>query len=184
MIEETGVVVALSGGLAEVETRRQGACGSCSANGACGTSLLARYLGRRPLLLRARNQAGAAPGDSVIVGVPEDGLVMASLAAYLVPLLGLMGGGALGQSLGGSLGAGAGGGILGALLGLGLGLGWLSRFNRGHAQDPRYQAVVLRRVGDPVTVFFPGFTPEFGQGWPVSQGRRERPLGGPPGPSP
>jgi sigma-E factor negative regulatory protein RseC len=160
MIEETGVVVALSGGLADVETRRQGACGSCSANGACGTSLLARYLGRRPLVLRALNRAGAAPGDSVIVGVPEEGLVTASLAAYLVPLLGLMAGGALGQSWGEGLGAGAGGSILGALLGLGLGLGWLSRFNRAHAQDPRYQAVVLRRVGDPVTVAFPGLNPD------------------------
>ncbi len=160
MIEETGVVVALSGALAEVETRRQGACGSCLANGACGTSLLARYLGRRPLVLRALNRAGAAPGDSVIVGVPEEGLVTASLAAYLVPLLGLMAGGALGQGLGEDLGAGAGGSILGALLGLGLGLGWLSRFNRAHAQDPRYQAVVLRRVGDPVTVASPGLNPD------------------------
>ena len=42
MIEETGVVVAVVGGLVEVETRRQGACGSCSASGACGTSLVAR----------------------------------------------------------------------------------------------------------------------------------------------
>jgi sigma-E factor negative regulatory protein RseC len=182
MIEETGVVVALSGGLADVETRRQGACGNCSASGACGTSLVARYLGRRPLLLHALNQAGAAPGDTVIVGVPEDGLVTASLAAYLVPLLGLMAGGALGQSLGEGLGVGAGGSILGAVLGLGVGLGWLSHFNRAHSQDPRYQAVVLRRVGDPVTVPFPGLTPDFGQGWPVSQGRRERPLGGPPRP--
>ena len=159
MIEETGVVVALSGGLADVETRRQGACGNCSASGACGTSLVARYLGRRPLLLHALNQAGAAPGDTVIVGVPEDGLVTASLAAYLVPLLGLMAGGALGQSLGEGLGVGAGGSILGAVLGLGVGLGWLSHFNRAHSQDPRYQAVVLRRVGDPVTVPFPGLTP-------------------------
>jgi sigma-E factor negative regulatory protein RseC len=112
------------------------------------------------LVLRALNRAGAAPGDSVIVGVPEEGLVTASLAAYLVPLLGLMAGGALGQGLGEDLGAGAGGSILGALLGLGLGLGWLSRFNRAHAQDPRYQAVVLRRVGDPVTVAFPELNPD------------------------
>lgn len=142
MIEETGIVVAVAGGLVEVETRRQGACGSCSVSGACGTSLVARYLGRRPLRLRALNSAGATQGETVIVGVPEDGLVSASLAAYLVPLLGLMAGGALGQGLG----IGEGASIFGALTGLGLGLGWLRHFGRAHAQDLRYQAVVLRRV--------------------------------------
>lgn len=142
MIEETGIVVAVAGGLVEVETRRQGACGSCSVSGACGTSLVARYLGRRPLRLLALNSAGATQGETVIVGVPEDGLVSASLAAYLVPLLGLIAGGALGQGLG----IGEGASIFGALTGLGLGLGWLRHFGRAHAQDLRYQAVVLRRV--------------------------------------
>ena len=99
MIEETGIVLGVIGDWADVETRRQGACGSCSANGACGTSLLARYLGSKPLLLRAQNRAGAAPGDLVVVGVPEDGLVRASLAAYLVPLLGLILGGLAGPAL-------------------------------------------------------------------------------------
>jgi sigma-E factor negative regulatory protein RseC len=151
MIEETGVVVAVAGGVVEVETRRQGACGSCSASGACGTSLVARYMGRRPLRLRALNNAGATQGETVIVGVPEDGLVSASLAAYLVPLLGLMAGGALGQGLG----IGEGASILGALTGLGLGLGWLRYFGRAHAQDLRYQAVVLRRVGGGPAIPFP-----------------------------
>lgn len=163
MIEETGVVVAVAGDLVEVETRRQGACGSCSATGACGTSLLARYLGRKPLVLRALNRAGAAPGDTVIVGVPEDGLVSASLAAYLVPLLGLMAGGMAGQAL---LPAGGDAATtLGGLAGLALGLVWFGRFGRLHTQDPRYLAVVLRRISGPglspgVAVAFQGFAAE------------------------
>jgi sigma-E factor negative regulatory protein RseC len=144
MIEETGVVVAVAGDSAEVETRRQGACGSCSANGACGTSLLARYLGRKPLLLRARNLAGAAPGDLVVVGVPEDGLMRASLVAYLVPLLGLIAGGIAGPVL--YPAGGDGTAALTAFAGLALGLVWLARFGRAHTQDPCYRAVVLRRV--------------------------------------
>jgi sigma-E factor negative regulatory protein RseC len=144
MIEETGVVVAVAGDLAEVETRRQGACGSCSANGACGTSLLARWLGRKPLLLRALNRAGAAPGDTVVVGVPEDGLMRASLAAYLVPLLGLMAGAVASQGIFPAGGEGAS--TLGGLGGLALGLAWFRRFGRAHTQDPRYRAVILRRL--------------------------------------
>ena len=71
MIEETGVVVAVHGDLAEIESRRKTACGSCTANGDCGTSLLERYFGRRPLLLTVRNRIGAGPGESVVIGVPE-----------------------------------------------------------------------------------------------------------------
>jgi sigma-E factor negative regulatory protein RseC len=144
MIEETGIVVAVAGDVAEVQTRRQGACGSCSANGACGTSLLAQYLGRKPLLLRALNRAGAAPGDTVVVGVPEGGLMHASVAAYLVPLLGLMAGGIAGPGIFPAGGEGAS--ALGALAGLALGFGWFGRFARAHGQDPRYRAIVLRRV--------------------------------------
>jgi sigma-E factor negative regulatory protein RseC len=154
MIEETGVVVSVNGETAEVETRRQGACGSCSANGACGTSLLAQYLGRRPLLLRAHNLAGAGPGDRVVVGVPEEGLIWASVAAYLVPLLGLMAGGMAGAGLLPDWKEIAS--TLGGLSGLALGLIWMARFGRAHAQDPRYRAVVLRRVsGLSVGVPFP-----------------------------
>jgi sigma-E factor negative regulatory protein RseC len=144
MIEESGVVVGVAGESAEVETRRQGACGSCSANGACGTSLLAGFFGRRPLRLRAENDVGAAPGDWVVVGVPEDGLVRASLAAYLVPLLGFMAGGAAAAVL--FPGAGDGVSALLAFAGLGLGLVWLARYTRAHSRDASYRAVILRRV--------------------------------------
>jgi sigma-E factor negative regulatory protein RseC len=144
MIEETGIVVGVAGDMAEVETNRQGACGSCSANGACGTSLLARYFGRKPLVLRAQNRAGAAPGDRVVVGISEDGLVRASLATYLVPLLGLMAGGAAGVVLFPSGGEGTSAFL--AFAGLGAGLAWLARYARTHGRDPDYRAVILRRV--------------------------------------
>jgi len=155
MIEETGVVVDVDGDGALVETRRQGACGGCSANGACGTSLLARYLGRRPLLLRAQNRAGAAPGDWVVVGVSEHGLMQASLAAYLVPVVGLIAGGVVAGLLFPAGGDGAT--ALLAFLGLALGLVWLRRFTRAHAADPCYWPVILRRVpGQGVTLSVPG----------------------------
>lgn len=147
MIEETGVVVAVHGDLAEIESRRKTACGNCTANGDCGTSLLERYFGRRPLLLTVNNRIGAGPGESVVIGVPEQSLLALSFAAYVVPLVTMIAGGIAGSLLAPiaapgfarevSLGAG--------VLGLAAGLGWLGRFSRARESDERYRPVILRR---------------------------------------
>lgn len=146
MIEETGIVVAARGDLAEVQCERRSTCGSCGANGACGTSLLDRHLGRRPLLLTVHNPVGARAGDEVVVGVPEEALLSASFAAYLVPLLALFAGALAGAGVE-DLGAGASGllQVAGGFAGLAVGLAWLARFSRARGADPRYRAVILRR---------------------------------------
>jgi serine protease Do len=91
MIEQTGVVISVQGEVAEVQAERRGACGGCAADGSCGPSLVARYLGRKPSLLRAHNPIGATSGDRVVVGLPEGTLLRASFLAYLAPLVCMMG---------------------------------------------------------------------------------------------
>jgi len=148
MIEETGVVLAAHGDLAEVECQRQSTCGSCGVSGACGTSLLERYFGRRQRVLTAENAVGAQAGDRVVVGVPEAALLTVAFAAYLVPLLGLIGGALLGGWLVEQM-AGAGGNgpeMIGAAAGLAGGLLWLRRFGQAHTENPRYRPVILRRA--------------------------------------
>jgi sigma-E factor negative regulatory protein RseC len=147
MIEETGVVLAVRGPLAEVVSQRRGACGACSVNGACGTSLLERFFGRKQLILTVRNPVEAKPGDPVVVGIPEDALLQASAAAYLVPLLTMLAGGIGGAHVAGLLAPGLidGLSVLGGGVGMGTGLWWLSRFSRSRGRDDRYQAVILRR---------------------------------------
>jgi len=146
MIEELGEVVAVHGDLAEVRGRRPSLCGSCAAAGACGTSLLDRFFARRPVLT-VYNSVGAGPGDSVVVGFPEQALLAASFATYLVPLLGMIAG-AMGaaylseQVLPDSV---RGLSVLGGAGGLAAGLGWLGRFSRARERDERYRAVILRR---------------------------------------
>jgi sigma-E factor negative regulatory protein RseC len=154
MIEEQGTVISLSGELAEVRTERLGGCTGCGANGMCGTALIDRFLGRRPVTLRARNEVGAAVGDRVLVGVSEAGLLTAAFAAYLVPILGLVAGGVLGQWLGrpGSLWFGLVGGgdrfaLIGAILGFALALYWLRSYSAKRARHPKHEPVVLRRLG-------------------------------------
>ena len=158
MIEEQGTVVSLSGALVEVRTERRGACAGCGSQSGCGTSLMDRLLGRRAVTLRARNQAGAAVGDRVVVGVSEEGLLTAAFAAYLVPILGLATGGTLGQLLAqwgaqpGTLSVATDGGsdlsaLIGAFLGFVLALFWLRRYSAKRVRHPEFEPVVLRRLG-------------------------------------
>jgi len=159
VIEETGVVVAVHGDLAEIESRRQSACGSCAANGGCGTSLLERHFGRRPLVLTVYNQIGASPGESVVIGVPEQSLLMLSLAAYVVPLVTMIAG-AIAGSLFASIAAPGSDrelSLAAGVIGLAVGLGWLGRFSRARESDARYRPVVLRRsASGGVDVGIPG----------------------------
>jgi len=155
MIEEQGTVLSLSGELAEVRTERRGGCAGCGSKGACGTALVDRLLGRRSVTLKARNAAGAAIGDRVLVGVSEEGLLAAAFAAYLVPILGLVTGGVIGQWVGQQpgalwaeiLGGPEGCALTGALLGFALALYWLRGYSARRARHPKYHPVVLRRLG-------------------------------------
>jgi len=148
VIEELGVVVSVQDDWAEVEGQRRGSCGGCVANGACGTSLIARYLGRKRLLLRAYNSIGAGPGDQVVLGVPEGGLLEASFVAYLVPLLAMIGGGVTGEYIAGLLtpAFAQATSVLGGLGALAAALWWLGRFGRAKSLDDRYRPRILRRA--------------------------------------
>lgn len=119
MIEEQGTVVFCDGDFVVVNVGRQSACGSCTAKGGCGTSLLADWFPQRHLTLRLPNTVGAAAGDAVVLGLDETRLQSGSLLLYAVPLAGLLLGAIAGESL---LRAAAGpselGGVAGGLLGL------------------------------------------------------------------
>jgi len=142
MIEESAWVVEAGPGYAWVETRRRSACGSCSVGGSCGTSVIARLFGDRAHRFRVHDDLGAVPGEQVLIGIPDAVLTRASLTAYLLPLLALMGSALLVQSLGGGEGLTA----LAGLAGLGLGLVSVGRFSaRGRE---RYRPQLLRRLGD------------------------------------
>lgn len=149
MIEETGRVIAVQGELAEVEGQPRSGCGSCAVKGTCGTSLLARYFGPKRLLLQAHNPIGARPGEHVIIGLSEGSLLEASILAYLVPLLAMIGGAVAGVFVAERL-VPAYTQILSAVTGLGglvAALTWLVGFIRAKSLDERYRPRILRRLG-------------------------------------
>jgi sigma-E factor negative regulatory protein RseC len=157
VIEEQATVVATSAGAAVLQATRRSSCGSCGAAAGCGTSLLDRFLGRRPLLLEVDNSLDVAVGDRVVVGVPEASMLRAAAAAYLGPLAGLILGAIVGRHapLGWLLpGATAGPewlSLMGGGLGFVIALLLVARYSRSLNRDPRFRPVLLRREA-PVAV--------------------------------
>ncbi len=146
MIEEQATVSLVDGEFAEVETERASACGSCSAKGACGTSLLSKVFGSKHSHVRVLNPVGAQAGDRVIVGLDESALLKGSFLFYIVPLLFMFVLAMAGQWLAQHYFflAAEPFSIAGGLLGLLAGLVWLRARSVHHNKN--YQAVILRRL--------------------------------------
>ncbi len=87
MLQEQAQVVSVEGEYALVQTRRQSACESCSVNKGCGTSVLAKAIGRPYIRLRLLNRCQAQVGDTVLVGMPESGMLKSALWVYCLPLI-------------------------------------------------------------------------------------------------
>lgn len=145
MVEEQGVIVALDGSRAWVETRRQSVCGGCSANKSCGTGVLARYLDGRVAKVRALNPPAAVVGDTVTVGLHEGALLAMSALMYLLPLALLLAGALVAEFLARRLEVSSeplaiAGGVAGLLSGFLL----ARRASRRVEHDARFQPIVIR----------------------------------------
>ena len=95
LLTKTGVVKAVQGRMAIVVTRLEAECESCKAKDAC-TSLGG---GGANAEVRARNTVGAEPGDVVTIGIRGSSVLKASFLLYMLPILALIGGIALGHFL-------------------------------------------------------------------------------------
>jgi len=143
VIEETVQVYAAEGETAWVELiQRKTSCGQCVAQSGCGTSVLSKVLGRKPLRLAALNPIGAKPGDRVVIGVRDDALVRGSVAVYLVPLLAMLAAAVIGDALAPANDLAV---ALAGISGLAAGFGWVHLFGRRAAADSRYRPVILRQ---------------------------------------
>ena len=95
MIEERALVVGVDRTIRDHDSRpyvtvraqRQSACETCQSKAGCGQGALAQLAGGRCLELTVVNELDAEPGDIVVLAIPEQGLLTASLLVYLLPLL-------------------------------------------------------------------------------------------------
>lgn len=104
MIEETGRVLSIEEGFADVETIRTSSCTSCRARHGCGHHAIAQVSSANRMRMRAIDPLTVEVGQKVVVGIPEDTLLQASVWMYLVPLLGLVGGAVVPSLWGGGSG--------------------------------------------------------------------------------
>jgi len=114
VIETPARITRLDGDGAWVVSAAPASCGACGGKG-CGSSIFARVLHADEPEYRVDNPIGAEAGESVVVGLPDGALLGAAASGYLVPLLLLIAGAALGQQFAGELGA-VSGGLVGLLL--------------------------------------------------------------------
>lgn len=142
MIEETATVVAATPDHIWVEARARSACSSCGTQDSCATSSVSKLFGMRRQQLRLPNQFASSVGEQVIIGVEDQVMVTASLAAYILPVVLMLGAAIIADVQGMSDKQQAGIALLGLLLGL-LGAGVLTSNRR---MNRYFQPQLLRRA--------------------------------------
>src|SRR5512138_1572482 len=136
MLETRAIVIRLEGEDAVVESTQGGGCGHCDSEKGCGSGKLSQLFSAQPRRFRVRNEAQAQPGMEVQISVAEGVLLRSALLMYVLPLLLLLAGGALGGQLAREAAAADGYAALGGVLGLVLGFllaRWLAARQLGTA---------------------------------------------------
>lgn len=110
-----GIVGEVDGGFAVVEVAvRENGCGRCHEVGGCGGQNLSRAMCDQKRTITVANTLGVAVGERVQIGMDDGAIGAMATRVYVVPLLGIMLGGGLGQAL---VSDGSVGGVVGALVG-------------------------------------------------------------------
>jgi len=87
MIEETATVIEVHNQRVLLETQRKSVCQSCSVKSGCGTSSLAKVVGKRSSQFAVDKTMDVKVGDEVIIAIDENALVQGSLLIYFLPLI-------------------------------------------------------------------------------------------------
>lgn len=136
LVEGTAQVVAIDGDKAWLVPEPGSSCGGCASSSACGSkgigTISSRLEARRFQLV---NDAELSVGERVVVGIPHNAVLKASLTAYAIPLATLLVTGALAQWAAGNDFVT----MAGMLAGLAVGL-WLARLRAAHLLARGYLA--------------------------------------------
>lgn len=128
MTEGIAQVVEVGDKFAWLVPEQTTSCGGCASASACGAKGIGTTASRLELRrFQLVNDADLRVGERVVVGIRENALLKASITAYAIPLVTLLGSGALAQWAAGSDAVT----IVAMLAGLAGGL-WLARLRAGH----------------------------------------------------
>lgn len=87
MLQEKGLVVALRGKNAVVQTKNKLACSSCQASSSCGNGIVEKYLSAKLFESELPNILQAKVGQQVVIQIPKSSVTKAALIIYFIPLL-------------------------------------------------------------------------------------------------
>ncbi len=90
MVEQQATVMSIEGDQLVLQAETRSSCQSCEVKSGCGTSVLAKWVGKKFTRFQAKNTVQASVGDQVVVGLSESALLQGSLAIYFLPLLGMI----------------------------------------------------------------------------------------------
>jgi len=131
-MDRTGEVKAVRGEWLEIEFCRPADCEKCNA---C-------HGGQKVMSLKLKGRANV--GDKVVVSLPASVVTRASLIVYMVPLLGLLLGMALGNHffpMDNSLSA-----VIGGMIGVGIPALILFLTEKSRQKDPRWEPQLVRII--------------------------------------
>jgi len=154
MITENATVVLIENNQTWIETQRKSACGQCSANKGCGTSVLSKVLGTKLSKMKAINKIDAQVGDEVVVGLNEGSLLKGAFIIYMLPLLFLFLFSFIGQLISQNLQIHNSEilVVVFAVLGFYLGMQRVKVFSKSIEKNESYQPVILNKI-NPSSMF-------------------------------
>jgi len=129
-VKKEGVVIAIEGQDVVIRSQRESSCGSCAGKASCGTlgSWDVKEKEKNDYDIRLPNALHAAVGDVVMVEVPDQLILTASMTFYGFPVLAFLISGGVSFKVGEALGmSGDLFSALGGLLGAGLTWVWLMK---------------------------------------------------------
>ncbi len=87
MLQEKGLVIALRGENAVVQTKSKLACSSCKVSTSCGNGIVENYLSAKLFESEMPNLLRAKVGQQVVIEIPKSSVTKAAIIVYLIPLL-------------------------------------------------------------------------------------------------
>ncbi len=141
MIQETAIVSNFKDGYADLIIDRKSACGACSSKSSCSQSSLLNSSSKQKNILRIYSELPLQVGDTVIIGIKSNQLLLATVMMYILPLLVFMIFTVIGKYLGGEHAS-----IFAGLSGLFCGIFFLRKFVVKNKISNQFQPKILNKM--------------------------------------
>ncbi|NNE05386.1 MAG: SoxR reducing system RseC family protein [Xanthomonadales bacterium] len=104
MIEQQARVISQDGAALQVEIGARSGCPACDAGQGCGAGLFGKLLNQKPVTIRLESSLNRAPGQTVMIGLPESLFLKLVMTLYGIPLVAGLAGAAVAVAISAKIG--------------------------------------------------------------------------------